>query len=71
MSNLDFPIKAAEVSILNFPDHRPTEIHAVGCKHEAKASRILRVPALSEAPSPNDGYGDDWYHVAPCARKAS
>jgi hypothetical protein len=67
VSNLDFPIKADKVTILNFPDSRPTEIHAAGCAHEAKASRIIQ---RDEIPSANDPYGDDWYHVAPCARKA-
>jgi len=70
MSNLDFPVKAEEVSILNFPDCRMTEIHASGCKHEGKAKSVRPV-AADRVPSPNDGYGDDWYHVAPCARKAS
>lgn len=67
MSNLDFQIKAEKVSILNFADSRQTEIHAQGCAHEKKASRIH---VLAAAPSITDGYTDDWYHVAPCARKA-
>jgi hypothetical protein len=66
MSHLDHPIKAAKVSVLNFADSRTTELHAAGCAHEAKAKRVS---ALDEAPSADDGYADDWYHVAPCARK--
>ncbi len=67
MSHLDHPVKAARVTILNFTDSRQTEIHAEGCAHEGKASRV-HIPIIK--PDPNDGYGDDWYHVAPCARRA-
>ena len=68
MSHLDFPIKASAVTILNFADHRQTEIHAAGCAHEGTAAKVN---ALSYMPAPTDPYADDWYHVAPCARKAS
>lgn len=68
MSNLDFKIKADKVSVLNFEDCRTTEIHAQGCAHEKKA---LRISPQTVIPSEDDIYTDDWYHVAPCARKAS
>ena len=66
MSNLDHAIKAAHVTILNFADDRTTEIHRAGCAHERKAEKIIH---LDRIPSPDDEYADDWYHVAPCARK--
>ena len=68
MSHLDFPIKATLVSVLNFSDCRQTELHASGCAHEKKA---LRVGTPGPPPTADDPYGDDWYHVAPCARKAT
>lgn len=68
MSHLSHPIKAKKVTILNFADSRQTEVHAAGCAHEAKA---VQVYAMDPAPSADDGYGDDWYKVAPCARKGA
>lgn len=70
MSHLSHPIKAARVAILNFEDCRPTEVHAQGCAHEGKASRVS-YRAEGDEPRTDDPYGDDWYKVAPCARKAS
>lgn len=70
MSHLTHPIKVARVAILNYTDCHTTEIHALGCQHAAKASRVSEV-AVGQEPSPMDGYSDDWYKVAPCARKAS
>lgn len=68
MSRLDYPLKdGQQLAILNFEDCRQTEIHAEGCKHAAKASRVSPVTPGKE-PHEKDGYGDDWYHVAPCAR---
>ena len=69
MSHLTHPIKAKRVSILNFADCRQTEIHATGCKHAAKATSVSDQDE-GEEPRTDDIYGDDWYHVAPCARKA-
>lgn len=69
MSHLDHPVKAPRVAILNFADCRQTEVHAVGCAHAAKATRVSEC-AEGHEPRPDDIYGDDWYHVAPCARKA-
>lgn len=68
MTNLDFPIKAEKVSYLNFTDCRQTEIHAQGCAHEGKASEVTPVKVI---PTADDVYVDDWFHVAPCARKAA
>jgi hypothetical protein len=45
-----------------------TEVHAVGCAHRKGVSQVF---PMSEVPSPDDPYADDFYHVAPCARKAS
>lgn len=69
MSHLDHPVKAPRLAILNFSDCRQTEIHALGCQHAAKANYVREIEQ-GEEPHANDGYGDDWYHVAPCARKA-
>lgn len=66
MSQLSHPVKAERVSIVTTKDHA-TELHAEGCAHEAKA---LRVSVQNVVPSVDDGYEDDWYYVAPCARKA-
>lgn len=60
----DRPIRAEQITILNFSDSRQTEIHRVGCAHEAKASRIDPVPEGEEP-----GLWDDWFHVAPCAAR--
>lgn len=70
MSHLDHPVKAEKVSTLNFADCRQAEIHATGCAHEAKAVHVF--PHTEETkPTADDVYTDDWYHVAPCARKAA
>lgn len=67
MSHLSHKIRAPRLAILNFSDCRQTEIHAQGCQHAAKADRVITVEEGKE-PHANDGYGDDWYKVAPCAR---
>lgn len=66
MSHLDFAIKVDKVSVVTTKNYE-TEIHAQGCAHEAKA---LDVSVRSKLPTSDDGYDDDWYHVAPCARKS-
>lgn len=70
MSHLTHPIKADRVTILNFPDCRQTEIHALGCAHAAKASSVS-IQEPGEEPRVDDGADDDWYKTAPCARKAT
>lgn len=70
MSHLSHPVKAESIAIFNFEDCRTTEIHKQGCKHGTKACRVHEV-MFGQEPHENDGYSDDWYHVAPCARRAS
>lgn len=67
MSNFTHPVKPGRIAIVNFSDSRQTEIHALGCRHTLKGNHVHEVPA-GEEPTPTDGYADDWYKVAPCAR---
>jgi hypothetical protein len=70
VSNLSHPIATdGGVVIVNFEDSRQTEIHARGCKHALKGYWVIEREPGTE-PTPHDGYDDDWYKVAPCARKA-
>lgn len=68
MSHLTHPIKVELVSILNFWPTTRSEIHKLGCAHEAKAELVSPQDVV---PSEDDGFDDDWYHVAPCARTAA
>jgi hypothetical protein len=68
MSHLTHPIKVEAIEIHQAPD-KPTTIHAVGCSHGRRAHTEVR--ARKFIPTEDDGYEDDWYAVAPCARKAS
>ena len=69
MSHLSHPIRVPQVVILNFVPVREnnTELHREGCTHARQADRVS---APMAPPAADDGYDDDWYHVAPCARKA-
>jgi hypothetical protein len=42
-------------------------IHAVGCQHKAKSRRSPWSINVAEAVK----YADDWFYVAPCAKKAA
>lgn len=70
MSQTAYPLKTDDVKLVvaqfgkaAFAER--TEIHADGCQHIAKA---IRHDDLPEGFGPDDGYGDDYYDVAPCAR---
>lgn len=65
MSTLSHPIKAPKVALAYF-GFGGVEVHAQGCRHMAKAEEFRN---LDVAPSPEDPYADDYYPVAPCARK--
>lgn len=70
MSHLTHPIKADRVARLNYWDCRQTEIHKLGCAHATKVNLIKTADEIpqGEEPREDDGYADDWYKVAPCAR---
>lgn len=68
MSHLSHPIKTAKINWLYMGWHHENQVqlHKAGCAHEAKAEKVQSI----EIPTADDGYSDDWYYVAPCARKA-
>lgn len=72
--NFSHPVKAQSVTVLTFgraAADRQTQVHAAGCAHEAKADQATKpreaAPFVHETETI---YCDDWYYVAPCARKA-
>ena len=64
MSHLDYKVKA-ELTTTCTTKNYDTELHKAGCKHEA---RMMTVREPRTPPTADDGFTDDWYHVAPCAR---
>jgi hypothetical protein len=57
-------VKAANVEARYIGDD--VVIHAVGCQHKAKSRRSPWSINVAEAVK----YADDWFYVAPCAKKA-
>ena len=72
MSQLSHPIKVSAVSVA-YPDSGPNQgyavLHATGCSHLSRRNACDSEP-LAVVPGPDDDYSDDYYEVAPCARKA-
>jgi hypothetical protein len=70
MSNFSKPIKTDAPLVIAYPSSGPDEgyavLHAVGCSH-ANRGRFDSQPAAADL-STDDGFDDDWYMVAPCAR---
>ena len=69
--NFSHPIKAESVVILHTTRMADAEVHKVGCAHRLKAT--WGSGAMDGATLVNDTiteYPDDWYYVAPCARRA-
>lgn len=64
--NFSHKIKAAKVTVAYFHNAKngyDVQIHKAGCAHEAKAETV-------RAYDPTGALSDDWFYVAPCARKA-
>jgi hypothetical protein len=75
MSSLSHPL-ADEIELtIAYPDSGPHEgyavLHATGCKHTARRSNYgsPRPFTFPVRPSESDGFADDYWQVAPCARK--
>lgn len=72
--NFSHNIKAASISLAYFHDYvvkggPEVQVHATGCAHEKKAYMVR--PLAETGPEFQAGIlADDYFHVAPCARKA-
>lgn len=56
------PVKAKEVVALYFDDaEHSCQLHKAGCAHAKKADDVKEY---------HGALADDWWYVAPCARKA-
>ena len=57
--------------VIAYPSAGPHEsyavVHAAGCAHTHRASTQVTKTLIRDL-SPEDGYDDDYYVVAPCAR---
>lgn len=72
--NFSHNIKADSIAILHFEEEavangETAQVHAAGCAHARKAYRS--VPLDQSGPDFQAGImQDDYFYVAPCARKA-
>ena len=74
MSNFSHPVKAAAVSVAYPATGKQAGyavLHATGCNHLSRRANYGDSLPLETVPNADDGYSDDYYEVAPCARKAS
>ena len=64
-------VKAEMVQVMHLPNRGQAELHKAGCAHAAKATQIFPAESGAELVEKTTTiYRDDYYHVAPCARKA-
>lgn len=72
--NFSHRVKAETVTILTFgraAAHQQTQVHKAGCQHAAKAEHVGETQSGAQLVHETETiYRDDWYYVAPCARKA-
>lgn len=64
-------VKAETVVVLHLPRKTHAEVHREGCAHAAKAEWISQPRSGAVmVEETTTKYVDDYYYVAPCARKA-
>ena len=69
--NFSHDIKAETVRVLHMPRGRRAEVHKDGCQHAAKATHVFDAqPGAELTDRTVNVYSDDYFHVAPCARRA-
>lgn len=66
-AHLSHRIKAEDITVMYFTEgEHGCQIHKTGCAHQKKAYNTLH---LGQTATETIGE-DDWFYVAPCARKA-
>lgn len=64
-------VKAEQVAVMHFFGKPNAEVHRAGCAHAAKAEYVGQPQSGAEmVEQTTTVYVDDYYYVAPCARKA-
>ena len=65
------PVKAETVQVLHLKNRPQAELHKAGCQHAAKAHWVGEPQNAAEMVRETETiYVYDYYHVAPCARRA-
>lgn len=68
--NFSHEVKAETIQVLHFRNRSAAEIHKAGCAHAAKATDAYAPqPGAEIVEQTLTRYRDDYYYVAPCARK--
>lgn len=69
--NFSHKVRAETVRLLDFPRAaEQTQLHKSGCAHQSKADRVSEEMDAAELVEQTlTVYRDDYYYVAPCARK--
>lgn len=69
--NFSHTVKTETVVVLHLRTRPQAELHKAGCAHAAKATRIGQPQNAAElVEETTTRYQDDYYFVAPCARRA-
>ena len=66
-TNVSHRVRAESIAIHYATATGSATIHRAGCAHAAKADQVRELGAAIEY----DVLADDWFDVAPCARKAA